>query len=245
MVLNKVIGLCLICLCLASCSNRITVLNKGVGGNNSRDLLKRVEKDVLQEKPDLVVMMVGSNDMVNSGKLVAYTEFKENYERLLKQMISSGIAVVVMSPPPVDTAYILKRHNRSLYDEPLDHKLDSLNNLVKEIAKVNGIHFIDLYTLFKLQGSPNREFSSLTLNQANFGKEDGIHPTKGGYKLIAETLYRYLKKNRLLRRSKKIICFGDSITYGAYMEGAGTATGDTYPSFLKIMINSRPLRNYL
>ena len=57
MVLSKVIGLCLICLCLASCSNRITVLNKGVGGNNSRDLLKRVEKDVLQEKPDLVVII--------------------------------------------------------------------------------------------------------------------------------------------------------------------------------------------
>ncbi|WP_084289156.1 SGNH/GDSL hydrolase family protein [Pedobacter nyackensis] len=237
-LLNKLVGLCLICLCFISCSSRITVLNKGVAGNNSRDLLKRIEKDVLQEKPDLVVMMVGSNDMVNSGKLVAYPEFKENYERLLKKMTSSGVTVVVMSPPPVDTAYILKRHDRILYDEPLDHKLDSLNRLVGQIAKANGIHFIDLYTLFKSKGSPSRAPGSLTMNQANFGKEDGIHPTKRGYMLIAETLYRYLKKNKLLRKSKKIICFGDSITYGAFMEGAGTSTGDTYPSFLKNMITT-------
>ncbi|MNY53777.1 GDSL-like Lipase/Acylhydrolase [compost metagenome] len=94
-----------------------------------------------------------------------------------------------------------------------------------------------MYSLFKAKGAPNREINSLILNQKNFGKEDGVHPTKQGYQLIAETVYGYLKKNRLLKRGKKIICFGDSITYGAYMSGEGTSNGDTYPAFLSRLIN--------
>ena len=33
-----------------------TVVNAGVGGNSTRNLLKRVEKDVLAKKPDVVIM---------------------------------------------------------------------------------------------------------------------------------------------------------------------------------------------
>ena len=43
-----------------------TVINAGVGGNTTRNLLKRVKKDVLAKKPDVVVMMVGTNDALNS-----------------------------------------------------------------------------------------------------------------------------------------------------------------------------------
>lgn len=229
---------CLFFLSLTSCSNHhFMVLNKGIGGNNSNDLLRRLNTDVLQEKPDLVVMMVGSNDMVNSNKLINYPLFKDNYQQLIDQMKSTGANVVLMSPPPVDTGYIYKRHDRRAYKEPLNDKLDSLNKLVKEIAKANDVHFVDLYSLFKAKGAPNREINSLILNQKNFGKEDGVHPTKQGYQLIAETVYGYLKKNRLLKRGKKIICFGDSITYGAYMSGEGTSNGDTYPAFLSRLIN--------
>lgn len=237
--LLKIAGLlcCLVCLLLSSCTSHFMVLNKGIGGNNSNDLLRRLNADVLQEKPDLVVMMVGSNDMINSRKLVNYQLFKDNYQQLIDQIKSTGAKIVLMSPPPVDTGYIYKRHDRNAYKEPLNYKLDSLNKLVREMAKANDIHFVDLYSLFKSKGSPNREVGSLILNQKNFGKEDGIHPTRQGYQLIAETVYSYLKKNKLLKKGKKIICFGDSITYGAYMSGEGTANGETYPAFLSRLIN--------
>lgn len=237
--LLKITGLlcCLACLSLSSCTHQFLVLNKGIGGNNSNDLLRRVNKDVLQEKPDLVVLMVGSNDMINSQKLINFSLFKDNYQQLINQIKSTGAKLVLMSPPPVDTGYIYKRHDRKLYTEPLDYKLDSLNKLVRQMAKTNDVHFVDLYSLFKAKGSPNREVSSLILNQQNFGKEDGTHPTKQGYQLIAETVYNYLRKNHLLKKGKKMICFGDSITYGAYMTGEGTATGETYPAFLSRLIN--------
>src|SRR5690606_10915235 len=147
-----------------------------------------------------------------------------------------NINVVLMSPPPVDTAYVLKRHNSSLFDEDLNTKLQKAGNIVVELARDNGLHHIDLYKPFVDAGSPNREKSSLTVNEANHGIEDGIHPTKEGYTLIAKTVYQYLAANQLFDRNKKIICFGDSMTFGSFMDGAGTSEGDTYPSQLRQLI---------
>jgi len=214
------------------------VLNKGVAGNNSSDLLRRFDRDVISEKPNLVILMVGTNDMLNSQKLVSYGQFEENIRTIVNRLKEHNIDIVIMSPPQVDTGYVLKRHNRNLYQVDLNTKIDSAGRIINRVAKDFELHFIDLNALFKAYDSPNRAVSSLILNQANSGKEDGIHPTKVGYKLVSKTIYDYLSENKLLNNTK-IICFGDSITYGSYMDGAGTSEGDTYLVVLKRLINHR------
>ena len=44
------------------------VFNEGVAGNTSIDLEKRIETDVLNRGAHLVIVMVGTNDMLNSKK---------------------------------------------------------------------------------------------------------------------------------------------------------------------------------
>jgi lysophospholipase L1-like esterase len=221
---------------LSSCARNITVLNKGIGGNNSEDLLRRLERDVLAESPDLVILMTGSNDMINSKKFISFAAFRDNYQSLISQMKARGMQVVVMSPPPVDTGYVFQRHNRNLFQQDPNDKLDSLNHMIRQLAKANGVHYIDLHQAFKAKGTPNRSTQSLLVNQANLGIPDGLHPTREGYQLIAAEVYQYLKAHKLLKRKQKILCFGDSITYGAFMTGKGTTDGDTYPALLKRML---------
>lgn len=232
---NLVLALILMGL-LASCAKNITVLNKGIGGNNSQDLLRRLERDVLAESPDLVILMTGSNDMINSRKFISYATFRENYQSLISRMKAQGIEVVVMSPPPVDTGYVFQRHNRALFQQEPNDKLDSLNHLIEELAKANGVHYLNLHQAFRERGTPNRSAQSLLVNQANMGIPDGLHPTREGYQLIAGEVYRYLKAHKLLKRKQKILCFGDSITYGAFMTGKGTTEGDTYPALLRQLL---------
>ncbi len=55
---------------MVSCKTGYEVLNKGVAGNNSKDLMVRVDNDVINEQPDLVIIMVGTNDMINSKKFL-------------------------------------------------------------------------------------------------------------------------------------------------------------------------------
>lgn len=56
------------------------IINAGVGGNNSRALLARLEEDVLSRDPSLVIIMVGTNDALNSGALVSLDEYRENLD---------------------------------------------------------------------------------------------------------------------------------------------------------------------
>ncbi|GEO06064.1 hypothetical protein AAE02nite_37280 [Adhaeribacter aerolatus] len=223
-------------LMLGSCAVKHEVLNKGIAGNSTNDLIKRIDQDVLAEKPDLVIMLVGTNDMLNSGKFISYGQFQANYAAMLNKLKAQNISVVVMSPPPVDTAYLFKRHQRALFTEDPNHKIDSVSSIIRQLAQVNQIYFMDLNKLFKAAGSPNPSAQSLLINQANFNKADGVHPTAAGYRFMAQHLYDFLQANHLLKKNKKILCFGDSITFGAFMDGQGTAGGETYPAFLQALL---------
>ncbi|MEJ5964025.1 SGNH/GDSL hydrolase family protein [Pedobacter immunditicola] len=241
---KKGYGALLVFMALSVISNasfaQFKVLNKGIAGNNTQNLLARIDKDVISEKPDLVILMAGTNDMVNSRKMIAYDQLEQNYRQIMEKLRANHITIVLMSPPPVDTGYLFLRHDPKSYSEDPNAKIDSLNKLIKKLSEVNNSHFIDLHAVFKAAGSPNRTVSSLTVNEANMGLADGIHPTKEGYELIANTIYTYLQKNRLLRKNRKIICFGDSMTYGSFMKNAGTVEGETYPAALKELLEGTP-----
>ena len=217
---------------------QIVVVNKGIGGNNTNDLLKRFEKDVLTQAPDLVIIMAGANDMVNSKKLLTYDQYRKNYETIIQKLAENKVKVVMMSPLPIDTGYLYQRHKKQAYNEEPTARIDSVVAITKQIARANDQYYIDLNSAFKKAKSPNRTKKSLIINEANMGIADGLHPTAEGYQYMAKIIYRFLKKQDLLRKDMKIVCFGDSITYGSYMEGAGTVTGDSYPAILQACLNA-------
>lgn len=229
-------GLALTALMFSCAPRNLIVLNKGVAGNSTSDLVRRVETDVLAFKPDIVILMGGTNDMVNSRKLASYETFGANYQSIIEKLKAQGTSVVMMNILPVDTTYLFQRHDSNAFDQRPNEKIDSANQLVHRIAMDHALLFIDVNRAFKERNSPSHDASSLILNMKNSGKEDGIHPTREGYVLIADMVFRVLKEQRLLKKDCTIVCFGDSITFGAYMDGAGTADGDTYPAFLKRMI---------
>ena len=45
-------------------NNDITVLNRGVNGDEAADMLARLDRDVLSEKPDLILWQVGTNSVI-------------------------------------------------------------------------------------------------------------------------------------------------------------------------------------
>lgn len=57
-------------------------VNRGVGGERTAELLKRVKKDVVDENPDYVVLEVGINDVwcrFSRGEEVTPEAFRANY----------------------------------------------------------------------------------------------------------------------------------------------------------------------
>lgn len=217
-------------------STHAQVINAGVGGNTTVQLLERLQNDVLEKAPDLVIVMVGTNDMLNSRKLVSYRAYEDNLEHIVKSIKQTHSKVVLMTSPPADSVYLFKRHDKKLFNEAPNVKLESARNSVSRVAKKLSVHYLDLFQIFKDMDLPKHNSDLFFKNISNSGAADGVHPTALGYRFIGELVFRYLKENQLLEKSQKIICLGDSITYGSGMQGRGTATGDTYPAILQNFI---------
>lgn len=211
----------------------VQVLNRGVSGNNVADLLNRVEKDVLAEKPDLVILMVGTNDMVNSKKLLPVPQYARKLDSLVRRLQASGAQVLLLSILPVDEEYLYTRHPKKAYDEAPTARVKKANEIIKQTAARRQVAFLDMYAAFVARGKVNRTAGSFIRNEANSGKPDGVHPTPAGYRFMAGQMAGVIRSRQLLKKNTaKVICFGDSITFGLYVAGEGTSTGETYPAGL-------------
>jgi lysophospholipase L1-like esterase len=63
---------------LLSCKGKVKMINAGILGNSTSDLLARINTDVLSMHPDVVILMVGTNDMLNSKKFISYDDYEHN-----------------------------------------------------------------------------------------------------------------------------------------------------------------------
>ena len=220
-------------LTLISCNQKENVINAGIGGNTTNDLLKRVDDDVINKQPDMVIIMVGTNDMLHSRKMISYEEYKQNIEKIIKKLKSAKIEIVLCSPPTVDSLYLFERNERELGIMAPNIKLDSIARIMKNLSITEKISFVDINGKFRNMNLPAHNIDNYIQNEKNSNVRDGIHPTSTGYNLIAETIYNFLIEHKLIKPKIKVVCFGDSITFGPGVDGEGTSDGDTYPANLK------------
>lgn len=221
-----------------SVTKEIKLENKGVAGNTTVNLLSRLDKDVLSETPGLVILMVGTNDMLNSRKFVSYDDYQSNLSKIVKRIKKKGAQVVLMSPPRVDSIYLFMRHDKALFTDTPNVKLQKANKIIEQVAQNNQAFYVDNYGVFKAKHLPIHNEDAYIRNQKNSNSKDGVHLKPIGYKLIAENVFECLQNNHLLNKYSHIICFGDSLTKGSGADGAGTITGENYPSFLYSMLKA-------
>ncbi|WP_319481345.1 GDSL-type esterase/lipase family protein [uncultured Draconibacterium sp.] len=212
------------------------VINAGVAGNTSTDLLARIERDVISLNPDLVIVMVGTNDMLNSKKMASYKTYASNLSEIVRKLKQNSAQVILMAPPPVDSVFLFERHDRKLFHEIPNVKLDSVRQIITRIAKKEQVGYIDIYQKFLNLNLPQHNQDLFIMNPQNSGYRDGVHPTALGYHFIAENVFQFLQKNKLFEKGDKVLCFGDSITFGSKVKGSGTAEGETYPAYLQQLI---------
>ncbi len=155
------------------------VVNMGIGGDKTIDLLGRINTVVL-EQPDKLFLLVGINDfMVNKGRWGNLRiPFIELYDLLLKTLKMSL---------PETTYYIqailpINIGNNTSIDEvtPFNLEIDALNKQIKALTLKYEMNFIDFSHLFKNEkGHLKESFTG-----------DGIHFTKAAY----ETFLNFVKQ---------------------------------------------------
>jgi len=205
------------------------VINAGIGGNNTVDMLARIDKDCLSHRPDLTVFMAGTNDM-NSMKHVPLKEYDKNMRNMVKMISNTGSKVLLMTILPAFEPYLYTRHPKTLYDpEGYVARRKAVNEVIAAIAADTGQALLDMGRIFERAGNIGKDKDSLIQNELNSGKTDGVHPTAEGYRLMGVVVYDCIIQQKLPQ--KRIVCFGDSITHGD-----GGTEGHSYPAYLKKLL---------
>jgi acyl-CoA thioesterase-1 len=73
----------------------IKVLNRGIGGETTVEMLARFDRDVFAEQPDLVVWQVGSNSVLRD---ISLTEASARLREGLQRLRAADFDVILMNP---------------------------------------------------------------------------------------------------------------------------------------------------
>ena len=117
-------------------------------------------------------------------------------------------------------------------------KVKSISLFNKPAKTVKPADKVSLVDLYKLIDPVDESAESLILNPANSNRRDGMHFNAKGNQLVAENVAHCCRK--YYPEARRIVCLGDSLTYGVYMPGKGTAEIDamTYPGILNKLLNT-------
>ena len=145
----------------------ITVVNRGQGGEDALEMMKRLQTSVIDMKPDLVIWQVGTNavlrnlDPAETAKLV-----EDGIAR-----IQAAVADLVLVDPQ--------------YSPRVNERAESAGQMVKVLSKVAELRHVGIFPRFQVMRDWH-EKQSIPID--NFVIADGLHMNDWGYACFAQLL---------------------------------------------------------
>ncbi len=201
----------------------IEVVNAGMPGDTTVEVLRRFDRDVAARNPDWCALLIGLNDMLYPGHRLTPGEYGTNLTRLFRRLAATGCRVVAGTLPPVDPARFLEQY--PIPDDPLA-AIAAGNRVLEEIAGDLDV------ALWEVRAVIAADPGTMLL-------PDGMHWTAAACDAAARSLAELLAPQ--LKGGETILCLGDSLTYGVYLKGRGSARSDaeTYPGRLAFLLRQR------
>lgn len=163
-------------------SNKIQVINLGIGGDTSSDILKRmsaeVEARVSPSWPLALVFCFGCNDQrtVNGQLQATLEQFEANTKEIISRAKEYTNKILFVGSPPLGLQTVVFKDK-----EYSDSRLAEYDSRLEFIVKAAGLEFIPLRPIFDYVG------------QAGLFSYDNIHPNDNGHELISTAVSSKLK----------------------------------------------------
>jgi lysophospholipase L1-like esterase len=145
----------------------ITVLNRGKGGEDAPEMMKRLQSEVIDAKPDLVIWQVGTNavlrnlDPAETAKLV---------EEGVARIQVAGADVVLVDPQ---------------YSPRVTEHRESANRIIRLLGRVAALRHIGIFPRFEVMRDWHDQ-QALPID--SFVIADGLHMNDWGYACFAQLL---------------------------------------------------------
>jgi lysophospholipase L1-like esterase len=161
------------------------LIGAGIGGNKIYDLYLRLETDVLERNPDIVIVYIGVNDVwhkMTGGTGTDYDKFGKFYDAVIKKIKASGAKIILATPAAIG--------ERTDHTNQQDGDLNLYCNWIRKYASDNTLQLVDLraglidYNL--KHNLKNEERGILT--------SDRVHLNPTGQQFVAEAMWNEIKK---------------------------------------------------
>ena len=196
----------------------VRTINSGVGGHSSKMGLRRIKQDVLDHKPDVVVILFGTNDMrVDAPKVyVPVAQYRKNLRAMVDACAENGADVVMCTLPPIDKTEYFKRHQEKDFEElgGFEKTLQDYHAAAQAVAAKQGLPIVDLNTILR--------------REPDWLSKDGVHPSPKGNsvlaKLVAQAVAPLLPKTTAVDpQAGSKVHSADIVIYGATSAGVVAA----------------------
>ncbi len=146
------------------------VLNRGVGGERTDEILARFDRDVLASKPNAVIVLAGINDLYQGNSAQSAID---NLSRIYARAEESGIRIIACTVMPY-----------AGMGPRMRERLQQVNDWIRETSKAKHYGFCDLHAVMQDADQPGELAHT----------EDGVHPDVAGYREMAAALSGALEK---------------------------------------------------
>lgn len=150
----------------------LRVVNRGIGGNRTGDLIARLDADCIDERPDVVSILIGINDVwrrYDDDDATSAEQFEANLRTILSAIRERTTAAIVILEP-----FLVPVTDKLRFREDLDPKIEIERRLAGEF----GATFVPLDAVLIAHAQQSGPESIA---------DDGIHPTPDGHRIVAET----------------------------------------------------------
>ncbi len=157
------------------------ILNRGIGGQTTPQMLSRFERDVIDADPKAVLILAGTNDIAGNSGEISLEEIRDNLSKMAQMALDSEIKVILCSVLPAQD-YPWRRGRNP------DVKIPELNRMLRELAEEKNLYYLDFFSIMadERNGLP-RELA-----------EDGVHPTREGYDVMKTMVLNAFEELNLL-----------------------------------------------
>ncbi len=165
-------------------TDKYEIVGAGIGGNKIYDLFLRMDKDVLEQHPDVVYIWVGVNDVwhkASFGTGTDYDKFGKFYDAVVKKIQAQGAKVIVVTPAAIG--------ERNDFSNAQDGDLNMYSNWIRKYAAENNLGLVDLRKIFheySVANNPNNEEKGILTN-------DRVHLNAKGNALVATEMWKALQ----------------------------------------------------
>lgn len=142
---------------------------RGISGQTSAQLLLRFRQDVIDLKPKIIIIKIGTNDIAENNGPYNEKFTLDNIESMVEIAKQNKIKVILASVLPA-SEYVWRKSITNVAE-----KIISLNKGILKLAQKHKIPYLDYHS--KLKNS----IGGLDKDMA----EDGVHPTLKCYEIMA------------------------------------------------------------